>query len=157
MPQRIVAQTERLVVRWLETDDAPFIVDLLNQPSWLRYIGDRGVKTLDDARRYLLEGPIEMYRRVGFGLYLLEQRDTREPVGMCGLIKRDTLDDVDLGFALLPQFWGQGYAFEAADAVLAYGRGAVGLQRIVAICTPDNESSVKLLERLGFRFEQMVR
>jgi RimJ/RimL family protein N-acetyltransferase len=134
------------------------MLGLLNEPSWLRFIGDRGVRTLDDARRYLLEGPIAMYERLGFGLYATTLReDDSVPIGICGLVKRDGLDDVDIGFALLPKFWGKGYAYEAASAVMAYARSVVGLTRVVAITSIDNESSARLLEKIGLKFEKMVR
>ncbi len=152
-----VVETKRLRIRHFDTGDAAFILKLLNEPSWLRYIGDKGVRTLESAERYLRNGPIEMYARLGFGLYLVELRDTGEPIGMCGLIKRDALDDVDLGFALLSEFRGRGYAREAASAVAAYGIETLGLPRIAAITSPDNESSIKLLGKLGFRFERLIR
>jgi RimJ/RimL family protein N-acetyltransferase len=152
-----VLETDRLILRRLSIEDAAFILKLVNEPSWLRFIGDRGVRTLEDARNYILKGPVEMYDRVGFGLYLTELKGSGVPIGMCGLIKRDTLKDVDIGFAFLPSFWGQGYAYEAAAAVMAYGRTALGLKRIVAITDPDNHSSIKLLERLGLKFEQMIQ
>lgn len=153
-----VLETERLVLRRLTVDDAPFMLGLVNEPSWLRFIGDRGVRTLDDARRYLLEGPIAMYERLGFGLYATTLReDESAPIGICGLVKRDRLEDVDIGFALLPAFWGKGYAHEAASAVMDYARNVVGLRRVVAITSVDNGSSARLLEKIGLRFEKMVR
>jgi RimJ/RimL family protein N-acetyltransferase len=152
-----VVETERLVIRWLTTDDAPFILELVNDPDWLKYIGDKGVRTLDDARNYLVNGPIDMVRRLGFGSFLVEMKETGESMGTCGLIKRDGLADVDIGFAFLPAYRTKGYAFEAASAVLSYGRDAFGMKRVVAIATPDNASSARLLEKLGFRLERMVR
>ena len=152
-----VTQTERLRVRWLNADDSAFIFSLVNQPSWIQYIGDKGVKTLQDAIRYIENGPVAMYKRAGFGLYLVELAKTGEPIGICGLIKREALEDVDLGFAFLPAFWRKGYAFESAAAVMCYGRNVLGLRRIVAILSQDNHRSSKLLEKLGFCFEGMVR
>ena len=149
-----VVETARLLLRRLEAGDAPFILELLNDPDWLRYIGDRNVRSLDDARRYLESGPLAMYRRLGFGLYGVELKDTGALIGMCGLIKRDMLEDVDIGFALLPEFRGRGFAGEAAGAVLEHGRTALGMKRIVAILSPDNRDSARLLERLGFAFER---
>ena len=149
-----VLQTGRIVLRRLTTDDAFFIRELVNEPSWIRYIGDRGVRSEDDARAYLLRGPIAMYERHGFGLWMCELRASAEPLGICGLIKRDTLEDVDIGFAFLPRFWGQGYAREAAAAVLDYGREVLELDRIVAITSPDNAPSIRLLEKLGLRLEK---
>jgi RimJ/RimL family protein N-acetyltransferase len=141
----------------MSPDDAEFILGLLNEPSWLRFIGDRGVRTFQDARDYILTGPVDMYARLGFGLYAVELKEDGIPIGICGLIKRDFLDDVDIGFAFLPKYWRQGYAYEAASAVLAYGHGVLGLKRIVAITALDNHSSARLLEKLGLRFEGMVR
>jgi RimJ/RimL family protein N-acetyltransferase len=152
-----VLETDRLILRRLAVEDSEFILELLNDPSWLRFIGDKGVRTLVDARDYILRGPVAMYERLGFGLYLTELKSGRVPVGLCGLIKRDALEDVDIGFAFLPRFWGKGYAYEAAAAVLAYGRTVLGLGRILAITSADNDSSARLLEKLGLRFEKMVK
>ena len=153
----IVLETERLVLRRLTLNDAPFIVELLNEPSFLRYIGDRGVKTLQDARHYLLKGPIASYAVLGFGLYLVFVKDTGDPIGICGLLKRETLSDVDIGFALLPRFCRQGFASEAAAAVLKHAREDFGLKRVVAITSPDNGASARVLERIGLRFESQIR
>jgi RimJ/RimL family protein N-acetyltransferase len=152
-----VVETDRLILRRLSPEDAEFILKLLNEPSWLRFIGDKGIRTIEDARDYILKGPVEMYSRLGFGLYLVELKDEGLSIGICGLIKRDSLKDVDIGFAFLPKYWGQGYASEAASAVMDYGRATLGLKRIVAITSVDNDSSAKLLEKLGFRFEGMLR
>lgn len=156
MAAMTVLQTGRLALRRLTAGDAPFIRALLNEPSWIRYIGDRGVRSDDDARAYLVKGPLAMYERHGFGLWLCEDKSTREALGICGLVKRDTLEDVDLGFAFLPRFWGQGFAHEAAAAVLDYGREVLELDRIVAITSPDNAASIRLLEKLGLRFEKTI-
>lgn len=152
-----VIETDRLTLRHLTPDDAEFIFALLNDPAFLRFIGDKGVRTLEDARKYITNGPMEMYARLGFGLYLVELKDGGIPIGLCGLIKRDGLDDVDIGFAFLPEYRTKGYAHEAASATMEYGKDALGLKRIVAITSPDNEASGKLLEKLGLRFEQMIR
>jgi len=152
-----VAESKRLLLRRLEARDAAFILELLNEPSWLQFIGDKGVATLQSAERYIEDGPVAMYRRLGFGLYLVELKGVAAPIGICGLIKRDALDDVDLGFALLSRFWGKGYAFEAASAVMSYAGVELGLSRIVAIVSLDNHPSAKLLEKLGFRFERPLR
>lgn len=121
-----VLETDRLILRWLSPEDAEFILRLLNEPSWLRFIGDKGVRTIEDARAYILKGPIDMYSRLGFGLYLVELKEPAFPIGMCGFIKRDSLEDVDIGFAFLPAYWGKGYAYEAAAAVMAYGEKYLG-------------------------------
>jgi RimJ/RimL family protein N-acetyltransferase len=153
----IVIETQRLRLRHFCADDAAFVIKLLNDPGWLRFIGDRGVRTLDDARKYIISGPVAMYARCGFGLYLVERASDVAPVGMCGLIKRDSLDDVDIGFAFLPEFSGKGYAREAADAVMAYGKKSIGLKRIVGITSHDNQRSILLLEKIGLKFERPIK
>lgn len=149
-----VIETDRLVLRRQRAQDAPFILRLLNDPDWLRYIGDRGVRTVDQARAYISDGPMAMYDRYGFGLYLVETRSDRTPVGICGLIQRDFLDCADLGFALAREFRGMGYASEAAMATVDYARASMGLDRLDAIVSPENATSIRLLERLGFTFER---
>ena len=148
-------ETQRLIIRELKVDDAQFILTLLNEPSFLRYIGDKEVRNLDDARRYILSGPVASYERHGFGLFRVELKDSHIPIGMCGLLKREELPDPDIGFAFLPDFWNRGYAFEAAAAVLNYARQRLKLDRILAIVNPDNDASIKLLQKLGFKFERM--
>jgi len=148
--------TARLELRELELTDDVFILRLLNEEGFVRHIGDKGVRTLADAREYLSTGPIESYRRNGFGLYLTSLRGG-EPIGMCGLVKRESLPDVDVGFAFLSEHWSKGYAAESAAAVLAYGKQCLGLRRIVAITAPDNRGSIAVLEKIGLRFERMVR
>lgn len=152
-----VLETERLIVRHLATEDAEFILQLLNEPSWLRFIGDKGIRTIEGARDYILKGPVEMYSRLGFGLYLVELKEEGVSIGICGLIKRDSLESVDIGFAFLPKFWGRGYAYESASAVIEYGRKTFGLTRLVAITSTDNYVSGRLLEKLGFNFERMIK
>jgi len=146
--------TERLILRQLVFEDAAFILELVNDPDWLRYIGDRGVHDLASACGYIEKGPMDMYARYGFGLWLVELKDTGTPIGLCGLIKRDTLPEVDLGFAFLARHRGRGYAREAAQASLAHGRTAHGLKRILAITSPGNDRSISLLEKLGFSYER---
>jgi [ribosomal protein S5]-alanine N-acetyltransferase len=153
----VIAETDNLVIRKLHAEDDMFILKLLNTPQWLQYIGDRGVRNADDARKYILNGPVTSYTRFGFGLYLVVLKNENAPIGICGLLKRETLQDVDLGFALLPEFVGKGYAYESASAVLQYGRTVLGLKRIVAITTPSNGNSKSLLTRLGFAFEKNVK
>ena len=152
-----VLETDRLVLRRLSTADAEFMLKHLNDPSFHRYIGDRGVRTIDQARRYLLEGPIASYETHGYGICLMLLKKTGDPIGTCGLVKRRGMADVEIGFALLPQFWSQGYAFEAAQAVMEYAHRDLGLERVVAIANPDNDRSFRLLEKLGLRFERMIR
>jgi RimJ/RimL family protein N-acetyltransferase len=151
-----VLETERLRLRELTAEDAPFILELLNDPDFIRYIADRGVRTEAQAREYIAKGPAASYAANGFGLLLVQLKHEGTPIGVCGLIRREGLEDVDVGFAFLPAYRVKGYAHEAARAVLAHGREALGLGRIVAIVSPDNERSIRLLEKLGMRFEQMV-
>ena len=151
-----ILDTVRLTLREMSIEDAPFMLELLNEASFLRFVGDRGVRTVEDARGYLLKGPIDSYQRFGFGMYLVELKDEAIPMGVCGLVKREILPDVDIGFAFLPQFWSKGYALESATAVMAYTREVVQLKRLVAIVSPDNERSTGLLGKLGLTFERMI-
>jgi len=153
----IILETERLTLRKLSIDDAEFILKLLNEPSFLRYIGDKGVRNLDDARQYILKGPVASYEQNGFGLYLVELKENRMPIGISGLVKRDALPDADIGFAFLPEYWSKGYAVESAAAVMTYARERLRLGRILAITSPDNEASAKLLGKIGLRFERMIK
>ena len=148
-------ETARLSLRRFVFDDAPFVVELLNQPSFIRNIGDRGVRTVDDARRYLHDGPMAMYEKYGFGLWRASRRTDDVFVGMCGLLKRDILPDVDVGYAFLPEHWGQGYAFEAAEATVALGARKFGLRRIIGVVSDHNAASIRVLEKVGMRFERM--
>jgi len=152
----VVFETGRLVLRRLTVDDSPFILRLLNEPSFLQHIGDRGVRSLADAKQYILSGPISSYERHGFGLFLVELKDGGDPIGICGLLKRDALDDVDVGFAFVPESWSKGYAYESVVGALAYARDAHHLKRIVAITSPENAASINLLVKLGFDFDRMV-
>jgi Acetyltransferases, including N-acetylases of ribosomal proteins len=152
-----ILETPRLKLRRFSTDDAAFVLELLNEPSFLRYIGDKKVRNLDDARQYILNGPVASYERNGFGLNLVELKDQHTPIGMCGLLKRDELPDADIGFAFLPTFWKKGFAFEAATAVLHDARERLKLPRLLAITSLDNDASIELLERLGFKFERVMR
>lgn len=153
----LAIETERLLLRQLKTDDADFILRLLNEPSFIQNIGDRGVRTVADARAYILTGPISSYRRHGFGLLLIESKESGNAIGICGLLKRDVLDDPDIGYALLPEFWSRGYAHEAAVAVIDNARKAIGLKRILAVVSPENSPSIALLEKMGFKPDGNVR
>lgn len=151
-------QTPRLVLRPLTLDDAPFILALLNEPSFLEHIGDKGARDLEGARVYLASGPLDSYARHGLGLLHVGLRETGRSIGICGLLRRPgVLEDPDVGFAFLPDYWGGGYAFEAAEAVMAWGREALGLKRILAITSPENARSIRLLEKLGLVSEGRVR
>lgn len=149
-------ETERLVLDKFSIEDAPFILTLLNTPSWIQSIGNRGVKTLADAQSYISDGALNSYRQHGFGPYLVKLKTNGLPIGLCGLFKRDTVDDPDIGFALLPDYTGKGYGFESATAVMKYARDVLGLTRIVGITLPTNQYSIRLLEKLGLRFERRI-
>ncbi len=151
-----VLPTDRLVLRPLTLDDAPFVRALLTDPDFLRHIGDRGVRTVDDACAYLRDGPLQMYADHGVGLRLVERAADGQPVGLCGLLRRDFLDAPDLGYALAREHRGRGYAREAAAATAAHGRDALGLARIAAIVSPANAASVRVLTDLGFQFDGPV-
>ncbi len=151
-----ILETERLFLRQFTADDAAFILELVNEPSFIQNIGDRGVRTLSDAVRYIEAGPVASYARNGFSLYLVQLKESGESIGMCGLIKRAALDDVDIGYAFLPKFWSKGYAVESALAVKEQARG-LGLKRLVAIVDPANIGSIRVLEKIGFTFEKMIK
>jgi RimJ/RimL family protein N-acetyltransferase len=153
----MVLETDRLRLRRLSVDDADFILKLLNEPSFIKNIGDRQVRTIEDARAYILNGPVASYEKHGFGLWLVEIKESDAHIGICGLLKREVLEDVDIGYALLPEFWSRGYALESAAAVLSYAREVLRLKRVVAVVNPENESSIRLLGKTGFAFEKMVR
>lgn len=152
-----VLRTARLALFQMGPDDAPFILRLLNEPSFLANIGDKGVRTLADAQHYIETGPVDMYARLGLGLLIVRLNAGAQPIGTCGLLRRDTLPDVDVGFAFLPEYWGHGYAREAVAAVLADGKRRLGLSRVVAITALHNEASRKVLEKSGFLLEGTVR
>jgi RimJ/RimL family protein N-acetyltransferase len=151
-----IVGTARLVLRQLEPSDAEFILELLNEPEFLQFVGDKEVRSLTDARAYISKGPMDSYARHGFGLYAACLHD-ETPIGICGLVKREGLDDVDLGFAFLSRYRSKGYAVEAAAAILVHARRAHDLQRIVAITSPGNLASIAVLEKIGLKFERMIR
>ncbi|SFE40599.1 Protein N-acetyltransferase, RimJ/RimL family [Chitinophaga sp. CF118] len=151
-----ICKTERLIISELTIQDAPFVLTLLNTPTWIQYIGDRGIKNIDEARNYLLNGPIASYKQRGFGLYLIKLKEGNIPIGMSGLIKREGLDNVDIGFALHPDYARKGYAFECADAIMKYAREVLKIPVIVAITTEDNASSISLLKKIGLQYKEMV-
>jgi RimJ/RimL family protein N-acetyltransferase len=152
-----ILETERLNLRRLDAGDAAFILELLNDESFLRNIGDKGVRTIEDAVQYILTVPVESYARHGFGLWLVELKETGTPAGICGLVKRDTLPDADIGYAFLPRFRSQGYACESAAAVMSYGLNTLGLKRLLAITNADNAGSIRVLEKIGLKFDRLVR
>jgi len=150
-------ETDRLILRPMTVKDAEFIFELVNDPSFIRNIGDRQVRTIEDAQVYITNGPVASYAKNGFGLYLVALQETGESMGMCGLIRRNMLKDVDIGYAFLPRYWYKGYAFEAALAMKKYAQETLGLTRLVAVVDPENLPSIHLLEKLGMKYERMVR
>ena len=152
-----VLETERLLLSRLSYADCDFIVELLNEPAFQRYIGDKEVRSRADAREYLRKGPIGSYERHGYGMFLVRSRSDNAPMGMCGLVKRKEFDAPDVGFAFLRRFWASGYAAESATAVLEYGKNVLSLPRIIAMVDPNNGASVRLVAKLGMTFETMVR
>lgn len=147
-----IIETERLRLREFTLADTPFIIELLNTPGWLQFIGDRNIHTEEQATAYLQNGPLKSYRENGYGLWMVASKDGGMPLGMCGILKRDTLDHPDIGFAFLPRYNGQGYAYEIARATLAYAREHLDLPTICAIVAPGNERSTRLLEKIGLRY-----
>ncbi|KAA3656004.1 MAG: N-acetyltransferase [Chloroflexi bacterium] len=153
---KIVLETERLRLREMSTSDAKFMLALLNEPAFIKNIGDKGVRNLEDAKHYILEGPAASYEQNGFGLYLVELKVSHTPIGMCGLVNRDSLDDVDVGYAFMPDFWSKGYAVESAAAIMTYGKDTLELDRIVGITASDNAGSIKVLKKIGLTFDRMI-
>ena len=149
-------ETTRLRVRHFVDDDASFILRLLNEPSFLRYIGDRGVRNIDDARAYIANGPLASYTKRGYGLNVVTTKDSDDAIGMCGVVHKPWLDDPDIAYAFLPESGGRGYASEAAYAVLQVVRSEFGVGRVVAVVTPDNAASIRVLDKLDFSFERMI-
>ncbi len=152
-----ILETERTILREVTKDDAEFVLDLLNQPSFIRYIGDRNVRDAVQARDYIESRFTGSYKKFGFGMWAVELKETSELIGLCGFVKRDSLPDADIGFAFLPQFERKGYAFESAAAVMEYGRKVLSLKRVLAITSKDNESSGRLLEKINFKFECLIK
>jgi RimJ/RimL family protein N-acetyltransferase len=153
---KYILETERLRLRQFELADTEFIIELVNTPGWLKFIGDRNVKTTEDAVRYLQNGPMKSYQENGFGLWSVVLKENKRPIGMCGILKRDSLENPDIGFALLPEFIGKGYAFEMALATVNHANNKLGLKTLSAIAMPSNEKSIQLLEKIGFTFTKVV-
>lgn len=151
-----VLQTERLMLRKLTLHDTDFIVELVNSPGWLQYIGYRNIHTEEDAIKYLQDGPMKSYEQNGYGLLLIHLKTTKAPIGMCGLLKRDALELPDLGYALLPAYEGKGYITEATSAYLAYVEQQLQIGKLLAITNLDNEKSIRVLEKLNFVFERYL-
>jgi RimJ/RimL family protein N-acetyltransferase len=152
----IIANTERLIIREIEESDSAFMNALLNSPGFIKYIGDRGVRTDDDARVFIRERYQKSYLDNGYGLYVVALKEDKTQVGICGFVRRDTLPGPDLGFAFLPEFEGKGFGTESSKAVLTFGREKLGFERVLAITTLDNSASIKLLENLGFTFDKTM-
>ena len=153
----IITETNRLIISKISIEDAPFFLKLVNTPHWIKYIGDRNLKTIQDAENYLTNGILKSYKEFGFGFYLLQNKSDSEPIGICGLVKRDPLDEVDFGFALLPEFEAQGFGFEASIAILKIAEDIFKIKKILAITLPINSNSIKLLDKLGFNYEKRVK
>ena len=157
-----ILETKRLILRYFTLDDAPFMLELLNTPTWLQYIGDRKVRTIEDAENYLRNGSLKSYEEHGFGFYaVIEKAETsdrkNQPIGLCGITKRDTLPDVDIGFAFMPNLLSKGFGYEAASATLDYALNTLKISRIIAIVSPDNEKSIGLIKKIGLVFEKMIK
>ncbi len=151
-----IIETERLALREVTTEDAEFILELMNDPGWIRNLGDKGFRTIEVVTEYIAERYTTSYEKFGFGFYRVALRDCDTPVGLCGLIKRDSLDDVDIGFGFMEKFWGKGYASESAAAMLDHARNTLGIERVVAITSPTNDASAKVLEKIGLKFEKII-
>jgi len=153
---KIILETERLVLCELNLMDVEFILELLNTPAWLEFIGDKNVHTLKDAENYLKSGPIKSYKMNGYGLWLVLLKDDNEPIGMCGLVNRESLEDIDIGFALLPAYERKGYGYEMASATLIYSKNKLGIEKVVGITDANNTPSIGLLNKIGLYFEKEI-
>jgi [ribosomal protein S5]-alanine N-acetyltransferase len=149
-----ILETNRLIIRQFTFEDTAFVIELLNSPGWLKFIGERHVKTEEDAKNYLRNGSMKSYEEHGFGLSLVELKSDKTPIGVCGLLKRDFLANPDIGYAFLPEFYGQGYAFEAANATIIYAKETLDLPYVIAIVNPDNQLSIRVLEKIGMTFKE---
>ena len=147
-----ILDTERLSLRTIDADDAAFYYELVNDPTWLEHIGDKGIRSVEGARAAILDGPCVMQEKLGHSLYVMERKSDGVALGLCGLIKRDTLPEVDIGYAIRPAWFGQGYTYEAAAAVVAYARDRLRMKRLLGITSPGNTNSIRLLQKLGLGF-----
>ena len=153
---KLILETDRLKLREFGLDDTKFIIELVNSPGWLKFIGDRNIKTKADAKNYLKYGPMKSYLENGYGLFMVEKKDDNTPIGMCGIIRRDNLEHPDIGFAFLPSYNGQGYAYEIASATLEYAKKVLKIPEILAITVGDNVKSIALLEKIGLKFIKKI-
>ncbi len=151
-----IIETERLRLREFDHSDSDLIFELLNSPGWLKYIGNRSIADIEDAANYIEAKLQKGYRDSGFGFYLVELKATGEKTGMCGIVKREGLDDIDLGFALLPKFENKGYAFESSMAVIQYAKNVLNIKKLAAITLPSNIASIRVLEKIGMKFEKRI-
>lgn len=151
-----IISTSRLELREICEDDAPFILELLNTPSWLKFIGDRNLHSIEDAKKYIINRLIPSYRIFGFGFYLTKLTENNTSIGICGIVKRDFLEHIDIGFAFLPQYEGKGYGYESASAVMEYAQKTLEITTIAGITNSNNKSSIALLEKLGLKFQKMI-
>ena len=149
-------ETPRLALRRVTLDDADLMLAIWNDPAFIRFVGDRGVRTLDESRAAMSEGVLRLFERFGYGPYCLVRKSDGERIGICGLFRRDVLENPDIGFALLPHYCGSGLASEAAQAVVAHARDCLGIETLAAIVSPENSASIALLEKLGLSFERGI-
>ena len=157
MSGRPILETDRLALREATEGDAAFVLELLNERGFIENIADRGVRSLDQARAYIAERIVASYEVNGFGMWLTWEKDTSQPVGLAGLVKRDGLDDPDIGYAFVERSWGRGFAQEAAAAVLRHARETLGIEKLAAITTPGNKASMAVLEKIGMKFERLIQ
>ena len=150
-------ETERLQLRWLTLDDAPLMLAIWNDPAFIRHVGDRGIRTVEEARAGMVTGAMQLYEKYGYGPYRVAHKDDDTAIGICGLFRRDSLDEPDIGYGVLPEYCGKGYAYEASRAVMEFARSDLALARLIAIISPNNEPSIGLIRKLGLRFERMHR
>ena len=153
----VVAETNRLTISKFTIEDAPFFMTLVNTPNWLKYIGDRNVKTIKQAEDSITSSHLKSYKTNGFGFYVLRLKETLEPIGTCGLIKREELENIDFGFAMLPGYEGLGFGLESSQAIIEIAKSNFKIEKLVAITLEINKNSIKLLEKLGFSFEKKVK
>jgi RimJ/RimL family protein N-acetyltransferase len=153
----MIVETKRLLLRKINVEDAAFVLRLVNEPSFLSNIGDKGLKNLPDAEQFILEGYWTNQEHPGYGMFLVALKDGGEPIGGCGLLYRKVLDVIDIGFAFLPEYWNRGFAYEAAEAIMKYGYSTLGVKKIVGLTSEDNFGSINLLKKLGMDFKKIVK
>jgi RimJ/RimL family protein N-acetyltransferase len=152
-----ILETERLELRWMTLDDAPMMFAVWNDPAFMQFVGDRGIRTIDEAQTCMQQGPLHLYTEYGYGPFRVIHRDDGADMGVCGLYRRDGLDEPDIGFAFLPEFRGRGFGYEASVAVLDHARDDLKLPRVTAIVSPENSASIGLLEKLGLHYDKLMR